>query len=1135
MRSFCVRFHCPALYLRARVSLLGLAAVLSLASVVIAQDPTPPAKPPAAPAAKDAGGAWEKLLYIPYRSFKAVLEKPEGTVFLPYRKYLELWEQAQAGQPPQPVAAVISKAAYDGRVENQLARLDATYTIQVLTEPWAEIPLRFGDAAVGKMTASDDKVVLRGAGEGTYSLLFPAKGTFTVELELVSRVRTSTEGRGFELDVPAVGITTLNMTIPAPDQTVEVTPHLVSVPVEADANSTKIQASVGSTQRLAARWYPRVGKTPEMELLTTVQNQLSVRVADGLLHADAVLTYQVLRGQLSQVKVAVPLGHRILDVSAPNLKGWKAVAEANRQVVTVDLLGDESKSVPIEIHTEAPAPEGTFDAAGIEQDGKVHGIHSLDVIRESGLLVVGHGPELTLAVEQQQGLTRIEAGEAPESVRRPDHLYYKFYSPDFRLQVSAQAVEPRIQVDHATRLEFHDDELRLNSELQYTIERAGVFELRFKLPADLKIDSVDCEQKKEFAVSGDSLVLTLTQKTQGEMHVTIRGRMPLDSDNDENELSLPVIEPLGVAREQGTLRVYAPEALEVITDEESLVAAQPDRSPNAEAIPQLRLASAWTYNRRPVEIQVTTVRKPTRLTADVATTIDVKQELVEIASRLNYLVEYAGLDTFRFAVPEAIADRVQIETVGGAAIKQRSRTPAEKGWVTWTVTLQREITGPQALRVTYDLKPEPGQAGANVLIEPVRVLGVPGEEAGAADKVPLSRASGEIAVLKERALSITGEPKDLEPIDVRELTRLPQAGYLAYRYFKQPVSLRLGVVRNQIQEVIETVVSKALVEAVVSHEETITYRVRYLLKTSERQRLPLQLPNDSQVLGGMVAGKQVSQLEKGDDANTYYVNVTRSGTADQPFYITLLFRAKSRPLSRSHLGGTVDLPLPRLGDTASADGIAVQQLRVVVWVPEEYSLVGTPDHFTPERTLTFNRALRGRTCAVKNTQEAESWIGDPGGTLFDFSTTGHAFEYRNLGGTTVLAVTWWRASWVTYLLSGAVLLIALVISGTTWENKLGLLLIGAFALLLWSLTDPDTAVQVAAATRFGVVFGLVYWIIQGLSKYKAWFLASSPAPVVVPVSTTWEAEMGPAHAAVIPPPGVFDDLRRSLRPPQSNP
>ena len=1097
--------------------MVGLVWALLCGGLVDAQEP---------PKKEDKPTEWERLIYLPYKSFTAVLEQDKSTVFMPYNQFLKLWKNSkpELANPTVPVHSVITQASYVGRIENNLVRLEATFKVKVLDKPWARVPLKFGDAAVGKLTAENDQILLIGTGEGTYDLLLPTVGEHTVKIELITRVHTSTEGKSFDLEIPLVGISNLELTIPAADQTVNVVPHLVSAPLESDAKSTKILANVGSTNKVTARWFPRVSKTPEMELLTSVTNQTHVRVADGLVQTEALLTYQVLRGELNQIVVAIPLGHRILDVATPNLKGWKAADEANRQLVTIDLLDGNLKTIPIEIRTERPAVGDVLELGGVAEDGKVEGIHAVGAVRESGVLVAGHGPELALAVEQQRGLIRIEVGEVPEALRRPENLYFKFYNSKFRLAVSAKPVEPRVTVNHATLLEFHDDELKLFANLDYTVERAGVFELRYAIPDGVKIDSVDCEQKQEFTVTpdGKSLTLTLTQKTQGNIKVAIRGHLSFPEGLPKEALKLPLLEPQTVAREQGTLQVYAPEAIEVITDEKGLVAVQPDRTAEQQNRGNLRLASAWTFNRRPVEIPVTTVRKPTRLTAQMATTLNVNREIVEVVSNVVFNVQYAGIDTFRLSVPAAVSEHIQIDPVtasGAIPVKQKSQAEAKDGWVTWTIITQREVVGNQTFRVKYDVKLVKQEQTAKITIQPVRPLGVPGTGAEP-ERVPVTNLLGEIAIQKDRIWSLAAIPKVLQAIDVRELTLLPQDGTLAFRYSVPAVEIQLTATEHEIQEVVQTVISRALVEAVITQDDSVTFRCRYRLKTSERQRLQLELPHKVRPLVVMVAGKQVS-LERGPpgattDSEMYFVNVARTGRSDEPFGLTLVYRIPSAALPETGFGGTLKVQIPQLGATTSQHAVAVQQLRVAVWVPEKLTLVGVPEHFTPENRPTFAEALAGRTTAVKTTGELESWIGDTGSGLFEFPTAGHAFVYNNLGGTGMLEVKWWITSRATWIWSLAFLLAAFLLRGTSWENKLGMLLIGGFAAALYALKDADMAMFVVSCSRYGLLTLLAVWILHAL-------LQPRKEPPAEPVHWT-------ALAAVSPPPGVFEDLREAAKP-----
>ncbi len=304
---------------------------------------------------------------------------------MPYAQFLKMWDKSRPLDPrvpgKPPVNAVITEAAYSGKIAGDVAQLEVNLTVQVLGKPWVEVPIQFGEAAIGKMTASDDKVLLQATGNGTYGLLFPKIGEHKVKLELTTRVRTSPDGRSLELDCPPAGITTFDLTVPAGDQTVEITPVAIVTPQAGDDKTTHIKANLGATKKIAARWRPRLSTAPVMEVLATVHNTLDVRIADGLVHTHATLVYQVLRGQVDQLRIGVPLDHRILDVTGVGLKSWKAAKEAKMQVVTVDLLGGDSKSIAVEVHTERPVPDGAVELVGVDDTGVYRGIHALGELR----------------------------------------------------------------------------------------------------------------------------------------------------------------------------------------------------------------------------------------------------------------------------------------------------------------------------------------------------------------------------------------------------------------------------------------------------------------------------------------------------------------------------------------------------------------------------------------------------------------------------------------------------------------------------------------------------------------------------------------------------------------------------------
>src|ERR1700722_14590750 len=431
----CSSFELGRLESVRRRLLFALVWVTAVVPVTVRGADDPPAKPAQPPpvlvhnaaalidaAPADAGktpaaapATWEKLIYIPYRALKSVLQDPKATAIVPLDEYLRWLQSNRAGTTRLPLAAVVSEAHYDAKVDKDIVRIHAVLTVQSLEKHWSGATVAFGDAAIGKISSEKDRVLVRGLGRGLYALLVPDEGTYKVELELSTAVRTTSEGRSFDFDCPTTGISTFDLTVSEPDQTVELVPRPVIEKSDSPQGQTRIRANLAATPHIVARWHPRTTARPDAELLMAVDNLLTVTIGEGVIHSDAALTYKILKGETNRVKLAVPVDDRILDISSPQggVRAWKAVREANRQLVTVDLLSNVSNQVVVAVHTERPLPADGFDVAGIDEQGHVFGVHAVEVLHESGRLIVAHREGIDVTAQSEKGVVRIDGSDVP--------------------------------------------------------------------------------------------------------------------------------------------------------------------------------------------------------------------------------------------------------------------------------------------------------------------------------------------------------------------------------------------------------------------------------------------------------------------------------------------------------------------------------------------------------------------------------------------------------------------------------------------------------------------------------------------------------------------------------------------------
>jgi hypothetical protein len=352
-------------------------------------------------------------------------------------------------------------------------------------------------------------------------------------------------------------------------------------------------------------------------------------------------------------------------------------------------------------------------------------------------------------------------------------------------------------------------------------------------------------------------------------------------------------------------------------------------------------------------------------------------------------------------------------------------------------------------------------------------------------RVVLTQTRGEIRLLRHESLSITADSQGetTEAIDVRELEFLEQDGYLAYRYFAQPASATIRIRKHEIHEVAATVVSRGAIEIVTERQSLASWRCRFRITTSERQRLRIDLPLGCDLQAPLLNDHRTT-IEKATDVKAaeqweaYYVNISRDTTSDQDFLLTLQFRCpivKSSGRPYSGRGGLQKLHLPVIGE--SGGSTVIQQLKVVLWAPEEIAFLGDPDLWTQEGAVkaSITNPLKSPSATVA-AAAVNDWIDPQHVASGDFPTQGSVSVYRAVGQQSVIQVTWWNRSFLFWMISGTLVVIGLILRRTSWENRITLALLAAFAVALFSLSGDNATPQYVAMAWPGILVVGGIWL-----------------------------------------------------------
>jgi len=650
-------------------------------------------------------------------------------------------------------------------------------------------------------------------------------GNATVKVKLVVKLSGEVTRRQLAFTIPPALSSKLSIQIAEAQADVEF-PTAVAFQRAPDNQETRVDAILGSGDRVEMFWTPRVKRVTDMAASIFVQNTSLVSFGSGAVNTRSTLDYQVTQGELRQVKVRLPAGQRLLRVEGELIRTWELNEDGAQQLLTVDLVKGVSPGYRLTVETEKLL-EKLPAQAPIELPS------AQDVIRETGLIGLRGSEELSLSVESAQDAQRVDAAEfAKASPAKADGVIsaYRFLKPGFQLLARAEAVQSQVEavVHNAIRIGF--EQVVISAQVDYTIKKAGVFSLRLALPAGYWLESVTGSNILQWLEKTEPRILevSLKERTVGAFALQIA----LSKPHKELPKTMEVVGvgPLDAHKLTGFVSVSSEPGVSVKTTLFEGLIEIPASSLGAATKPVAGGSSVLAYKFIAAEppaaawrLAVATEAVDSWVRAEIVNLVSVTETLVSGRTLIRYDIMNAPVKEFRVKVPAAYKN---VE-FSGTNIRRRDQNNDE-----WRVELQNKVRGNYTLAVNWE---QPRDARTNGTIE------VAGVEAQGVE-----RETGSVVLLTRPPLQVAEKSatEQLVKMDARELpdwagvsSGAVAAGAevpaLVYRY------LRPGY--------------KLTVEARRFEELLLTRRVEFGVERVEREerraaRLPLHRAGDPQAI-----------------------------------------------------------------------------------------------------------------------------------------------------------------------------------------------------------------------------------------------------------------------------------------------
>lgn len=286
----------------------------------------------------------------------------QGWVVLPVAEYRDLRTRAYPPSPPPDaldVAALLTRVDYDLRASGDSATGHARLHVDVLREGWVRVPAPAG-LLVREARLDGKPVPLLDADDQrpTPEALLSRTGRLVLDLDVVLPVASSAGTESITIPQSTAAVTQVTLTLPRRGVDLQAPGGLLLESTQGE--SSRFVAHGRSSAPWTLSWRRKVD---DQRATVPLRLRASVRELVGLAEESAQLSAQVeleaVQGQADRVRLALPPGLAVNQVSGPLVADWEATAD----VLVVRFLEPLRDRTSLVVAGEARCPrEGRIEA-----------------------------------------------------------------------------------------------------------------------------------------------------------------------------------------------------------------------------------------------------------------------------------------------------------------------------------------------------------------------------------------------------------------------------------------------------------------------------------------------------------------------------------------------------------------------------------------------------------------------------------------------------------------------------------------------------------------------------------------------------------------------------------------------------
>ncbi len=880
-------------------------------------------------------------------------------IFLPYEKFVELWNQAYPDKriiAPAPVEAMIAEALYAAEVdaaagpESAVIQVTGRVVAYSFRDRQVRLELPLGNVALdavavdGKSAAVQPNVTEQGT---SYEILLQRPGLHVIDLKFrIPFERTGPAGR-FSLPFKPVAAGALRFKLPAGDLKLRVGGGSGAYRRQQLAGDQLAVIPIDQGGNVAVSWQPQQTRAGVDGVIHT-ETASVLSVDDAGVNLTSTFSYRVRLGSMTDAIYALPQEVTVRQIRGQDLAGWEIEGEgANRRLRVFLRRKVEDKT------------ELTFDLFLARQFTaepqllKLPDFAPQEVTRETGRIAVYAGDQFSVTSSVISSLAQIETKnlvlpvryEHVDPKRQQPVAAYRYTTRPFQLQLLVRRQQPTLTgtAEHAAVIGSR--KIRLHSQLELKLSGAPKSTITLKLPPDYLLLNAAADGLTDWSTTdaegGDLLHLELANPRTGTLVVELSGAIHRTPDALQPTLQFPLatsadtlrssaaiwLDPIyaGTMREIGNWRSVDPERLS-------------SRLRGRIARPVQFAFSASGTQLPPIELSLE--RREARLAAAGLTTIIAKDTAVEYSLAFKWKISRAAAGRFVFTTPDWLSGKMDF---AGNGYRRISESPTGENRTRWIVELDDPQRQEFFLVANVTLPPpEDGK----IIAPPIRFENAKPVDDGS--YAALETQNHYVILVNHSRDQLDQATADAVESTVAEEVRfinLPKSlldqAVEILRVTDPETAVTWNVRKLEQLQALPASVNLAENTLVIARDGSWRAQARYRVNNRSRQFLALKLPQASRILSVYVAGRPSRPVETVKDGQAMIlIALPKTLAGDFSFTADVVYSGRlpqALPQGLDARGRNFDLPHADVVSPKDDErfGIPVSKTSWTVYLPDD--------------------------------------------------------------------------------------------------------------------------------------------------------------------------------------------------------